>query len=477
MAIHSHIGTVPGGCEFVDASGTLPIEAGRLAADDWQLPSQIGQGPDGQPADALAAAQAGEAELRAKARYLQGLLDTVPAGIFVVDAETRTIQDINRHAVQLSGRPVEQLIGSVCNKVVCPAKEKACPILDLGQKVDHSEKALVTAAGGGLPILKSVVTAVRNGRKVLVESFVDISGLKEAEARTEKAHTELAQAQERLIELSRLSGMAEVATGVLHNVGNVLNSVNVSATIVGDHLRESRVGQIGELARLLRENEGNLADFLANDPRGQRVIPYLEKLGRHLVDEREELVKESREMVLHVGHIKEIVAMQQNYARAVGVIEKISPTAVLEDALRITEGGRERHGIQIQLDFEPIETITTDRNRVLQILLNLLRNAKEAVKAGGNTPRQITVRLRRTGDNVQIKVTDNGIGIEPENLARIFSHGFTTKRDGHGFGLHSGALAAEQLGGSLKAESEGPRRGATFTLELPLQAPAALKNG
>ena len=137
------------------------------------------------------------------------------------------------------------------------------------------------------------------------------------------ALAELAEAQKRLIDLSRISGMAEIATGVLHNVGNVLNSVNVSATIVGDHLRESRVRQISELVRVLREHETELGDFLSNDPRGRRVLPYMDNLSRHLELERDQLGREVSTLAQHVSHIKEIVSMQQTYARSSGIFEKV----------------------------------------------------------------------------------------------------------------------------------------------------------
>ena len=295
--------------------------------------------------------------------------------------------------------------------------------------------------------------------------------LREQIAAKDRAHVELAEAQKRLIDISRLSGMAEVATGVLHNVGNVLNSVNVSTMIVAERLRESRVGQIGELVRLLQEHLNEIADFLANDPRGQRVFPYLNKLSSHLEQERDELSKEVASMAQHVSHIKEIVAMQQTYARAAGVLEKVAPAALLEDVLGITRAAMERDGIVLRSELEELPLIITDRHKVLQILLNLVRNATDAVSSAGALPRGITVRLRRLGeDRIKIQVADNGVGIPPENLVRVFSHGFTTKKDGHGFGLHSGAIAAGQLGGSLTVESEGPNRGATFTLELPRQA-------
>jgi signal transduction histidine kinase len=295
--------------------------------------------------------------------------------------------------------------------------------------------------------------------------------LREQIVARDNALAELAEAQKRLIELSRISGMAEVATGVLHNVGNVLNSVNVSAIIVADHLRELRISQIGELAGVLEDHKSALSDFLTNDPRGQRVLPYMSNLSRHLEQERDLLGSEMANLVQHVGHIKGIVAMQQTYARSSGVFEKLALADLLKDVLDIAQPGIERHHIALHVEHEELPLITTDRHKVLQILLNLVRNAKDAVKASSNPDRQITISMIRDGEeNVAVRVADNGVGIPQANLVRIFSHGFTTKQDGHGFGLHSGALAAKQLGGSLTAESEGENAGSIFTLQLPIRS-------
>ena len=287
----------------------------------------------------------------------------------------------------------------------------------------------------------------------------------------DSALADLAEAQKRLIELSRISGMAEVATGVLHNVGNVLNSVNVSAAIISDHLHTSRVSQVGQLVRVLTEHQNELGDFIANDPRGRRVLPYLSKLSLHLEQEREQLGNEAGSLSRHVSHIKEIVAMQQTYARSFGVLERVALSDVMQDALGVSRPSLDRHGIVLGIDVEELPLITTDRHKVLQILLNLMRNAKDATKMSGQPVRQINVSVTRVGeDHVAVRIADNGIGISSENLVRIFSHGFTTKKEGHGFGLHSGALAAKQLGGSLTVESAGLNRGAAFTLELPISA-------
>jgi signal transduction histidine kinase len=271
------------------------------------------------------------------------------------------------------------------------------------------------------------------------------------------------------MELSREAGMAEIATGVLHNVGNVLNSVNVSTSLVSGKIRESRVDNLVALIHLLEQNSGNLSLFLATDPKGQRVLPYLAKLGNHLQSERDVMLTELEQLASHVGHIKQIVATQQNYAKVSGLVDDIELPDLVNDAIRFLEPGLARHGITVERDFEMLPTISSDKHQILQILLNLLRNAKQALTAEANGERRIRVCIRRLGESrISLAVRDNGVGLPPENLTRIFGHGFTTKVDGHGFGLHSCALAASKMGGSLRAESDGSGQGATFTLELPL---------
>ena len=285
----------------------------------------------------------------------------------------------------------------------------------------------------------------------------------------ERARAELAEAQQRMMDLSRQAGMAEIATSVLHNVGNVLNSVNVSATVVAEKVRTSRVDKIGVLACMLEEHSRDLAEFLRDDPKGQRVLPYLANLGDHLEKERTTMFAELERLTQHVGHIKQIVATQQKHAKVSGLIEKISPAELMEDALGILRTGFESNQIALVREFEAEIEIESDKHQILQILLNLLRNAKQAVNDSGRAEKLIRLRIARCGDDrVRIEVRDSGVGILAENLTRIFGHGFTTKSNGHGFGLHSGALAAKQLGGSLMAESEGQGLGAVFTLELPM---------
>jgi signal transduction histidine kinase len=285
------------------------------------------------------------------------------------------------------------------------------------------------------------------------------------EAEVEKGHKQLLKA-------SRLAGMAEVATSVLHNVGNVLNSANVLGSSIMEHVQRSKVPSVGRLAALLGEHRGDLGKFVSEDERGQHLPGYVERLAGHLDKEQEQLLDKTKSLTESLQHIKEIVAMQQNYARVSGVLETGSLAEIVEDALRMHHEALARHQVQVVRKFEEVPAVTIDRHKVLQILFNLLENAKYACEDSGRSERQVRVSLHLNGEGrVQIEVADNGIGIPVENLTRIFVQEFSTRKGGHGFGLHSSLLTAQEMGGSLKAASDGPGRGATFVLDIPLAPP------
>lgn len=284
----------------------------------------------------------------------------------------------------------------------------------------------------------------------------------------EKALVSLAEAQSSLLEMSRSSGMAEVATGVLHNVGNVLNSVNVSSTLIRDQLKESRIGNVSKIAALLAEHEGELPRFLSEDSRGLHIPAYLTSLGSALEEEHQIMSREAQSLNERMEHIKEIVNMQQGYGRVLGIRETVAPEQLMEDALTVNSGVLSRHNVTVRREYEAVPQLTIEKHKVLPILVNLINNATYACDVNGKGERIITLGIFLSGpDRLSMEVTDNGMGIAPENLTRIFQHGFTTRKDGHGFGLHSGALAAKDLGGSLTVHSDGLGLGASFTLELP----------
>lgn len=331
-------------------------------------------------------------------------------------------------------------------------QETAERAVELAEARRQDQQALLEAKA---TLEKRVLERTRELAEEIIEKEEALAGLKEA--------------QGSLMEMSRTAGMAEVATGVLHNVGNVLNSVNVSCTLIMDQLRDSRIGNVGKVAEMIAAPGDDLAAFLTEDPRGKQIPGYLASLAAALGEEHRQRIREAESLHERIDHIKEIVSMQQTYGRVSGVLETIAPEQLMEDALKLNEGSLVRHDIQVRREYEPVPPVTVDKHKILQIFLNLINNAKYACVEGGGSERIITLGIRGSENGrLRMQVSDNGIGILPENLTRIFQHGFTTRKSGHGFGLHSGALAAKEFSGSLTAHSEGPGLGSTFTLEFPI---------
>ena len=291
----------------------------------------------------------------------------------------------------------------------------------------------------------------------------DITERKEAE-------TKLGEMHRTLMDVSRQAGMAEVATGLLHNVGNTLNSVNVSANLVIDRLRGSRVAGLVRVAQLLGEHPSDMGAFLTTDPRGQRLPAYLIALSAQLVEEQQALLAEQRTLTEGLDHVKAIVSMQQGHARLSALVEQLSVPRLIDDALRLHALSFERAGIEISREYAQVPPILVDRHKLLQILLNLLGNARHALLDSGRSDKRVTIRVGPAAHaRLHIQVSDNGKGIQPEHLKRMFTQGFTTKKEGHGFGLHISALAAIEMQGRLACDSPGPGLGATFTIDLPMR--------
>jgi signal transduction histidine kinase len=295
----------------------------------------------------------------------------------------------------------------------------------------------------------------------------------QAKAQAEEANIKLRMAQSELVGTARRAGMGEIASNVLHNVGNVLNSVNVSANLVNSKMRESKARGLVKAVRLMDEHAADLGQFLTQDDKGKLLPAYLSKAVTALAAEQRGIVDELESLTKSVDHIKDIVAMQQSHAGASSVVEPVQIRDLLEDALRMNATALARHQVVVVREFADLPALLLDKPRLLQILVNLIGNANQAMATALERRPQMTLRAEIAGGAaaccLRIRVEDEGEGIAPENLARIFAHGFTTRKEGHGFGLHSCVLAAQAMGGTLIAHSAGTGTGATFTLELPIK--------
>jgi PAS domain S-box-containing protein len=411
-----------------------------------------------------------EQELRQKTALFEALVNSSLDGIMVVGTDGRRIlqnqQTIDQWKIPadvVSSEADEAEMNHIKGMAVNP-EEFSKEILRLYSHPNDTIRGEIQLKNG--TVLDRYTAPIRGkdgnyyGR---IWMFRDITERKRLEAEMDRAHKEL-------LEVSRQAGMAEVATSVLHNVGNVLNSVNVSVSVVEERIRKTGASSLAKVLALLREHENDLAGFLTQDARGRQLIGYMGTLVQHLEAEKAGMLEEMASLVRNIEHIKEIVATQQTYARVGGVTEIVKVADLVEDAVRMHASSYERHGVALVREYSEVPAITVDRHKIIQILLNLIQNAKQACEAADSGDRKVIVRIGMAGPGrIRIEVADNGIGIPPENKTRIFSHGFTTRKNGHGFGLHSGALAAREMGGSLTATSEGHLKGATFTIELPVE--------
>jgi signal transduction histidine kinase len=316
-----------------------------------------------------------------------------------------------------------------------------------------------------LDSLATVVADPHGSDHRLVGISLDISERVAAEQRERRL-------QKQLREASHQSGMAEVATGVLHNVGNVLNSLGVASTTAQMRLKAWQIHRVGQVAAMLKENRGSLAEFLTKDDRGRHVPEYLASLALRLASDIDATQQDFEAIGGHVQYLRQIIQAQQSFARMGGAHDEVDVSELLETALTLK--GQDLKGVAITRDIGELPIVRTDRYKLLQIIVNFVANAYDAVIENSATAPRIAIRVRTVLDQVEIAVEDSGVGIAPEVLARIWEFGFTTKTHGHGFGLHSAAVAAQQLGGAISAQSDGIGLGARFCVTIPINPPAKI---
>jgi PAS domain S-box-containing protein len=419
----------------------------------------------------ITARKQAEAELAYERDLLRTLLDNSPDQIYFKDLESRFLKCSQTLAERFGRKSVEDVLGRrdsdfFKQEHARPAWEDEQEIIRTGRPIINKVEKEYWKASNKITWVLTTKVPLQNKTGAIIGTFgisKDITTIKEAEAKLEEVH-------QQLLDTSRQAGMAEVATGVLHNVGNVLNSVNVSASLVAEHVKDWKVANLAKAAAMLAENVQD-PRFLMDDEKGKHLPKFFTQLADLWTQQQAAVVEEITSLTKNVEHIKDIVMMQQAYATVSGVTEIVHLSGLVDDALRMNAGSLERHDVQVNRNYQEIEPLMVDKHKVLQILVNLIRNAKYACDESDATNKEIRLRIARNGDGrVKIEVQDNGVGIPKENLTRIFAHGFTTRRQGHGFGLHSGALAAKEMGGELHVRSDGPGLGATFTLELPAKS-------
>ncbi|RDH82353.1 MAG: hypothetical protein DIZ80_08645 [endosymbiont of Galathealinum brachiosum] len=336
--------------------------------------------------------------------------------------------------------------------------------------IEEKEKAEVSAVSAKKYALETEET--NKDLEVEIRERTRIEGeLQELnETLEDKVHertSELKELNEKIGDIARSAGMAEVASGVLHNVGNVLNSVNVSASVIREQIRKTKADNLSRVVDMLEKNKDNIPDFMSNDNKGSQIPKFLSLLSEQLREEKEGLFGELDELANNIDHIKNVISMQQSYAGSYGVREKVVLSDLVEDALRINLQGMGRHGVKVIKRYEELPQLYVDKHKTLQVIINLISNAKHALVDSDNKIRNLIISISENKGMARLEISDTGIGIDESDIHHLFEYGFKKRRDGHGFGLHHSAIVANELGGNISVHSDGLGRGASFALVLP----------
>jgi|GEM_PF-3472150 len=407
-----------------------------------------------------------------KLRLFRSLIERSNDCIFAVEPKWGRILDVNTRACDSLGYTRKELLNMMTiTDIEEPSSEDfpwAKQIEVLSRKGDIVKEGLYRRKDGTTFCVETSLKLVPQEKQDYIIAIArDITERKRAEAK-------LKAAQDKLIETAREVGMAEVATGVLHNVGNVLNSVSVTAGSIKKRVRSSKISYLADVVKLFDEHSEDLGRFMTTEEQGKKLPAFMAQLSRELVDEQERCLEALEALTKHVQHVADIIQLQQSHSKPRGLIEPVSLGELVDDAIQINAETMTQNNVTVRRELADLPILLLDRHKVLQILTNLISNAIYALSKNDRDDRILEISAHQLeSEYVRIEVCDNGVGIPKENLTRIFEHGFTTKEKGHGFGLHSTALSVSDLNGSIKAHSDGPGKGAVFVVELPFKTQEA----
>jgi PAS domain S-box-containing protein len=400
--------------------------------------------------------QANQARLKSTRdkNYISSIMNSITDSIITLD-EHGIIKNSNSATYTMFDTTSDKLHGFSIN-VILPKMYITYNEMSklVGSRI---EKKIKTKQGNNRSIEILITKAAHKKNKFFILSIHDTSKRIENENNVKRLN-------QRLVSASRKVGVAEMATSILHNVGNILNSVHVSTNLISDTLKNSRIKGINKLASIMSNKE----DFFNDKDKVEMIPEYLYSLSSRIDEEREITLKEITLLNNNINHIEEIISSQQQYASTSSAYEWATVSDLIEDAININREIIDQYNFNIIKEYENLTEVNIEKFKVMQILVNLITNAKDAILESKNKNPTIILRVRNLNDKtIEITVQDNGIGVSEEINKKIFSYGFTTKKAGHGFGLHSCALTAKEMGGKLIMQSNGHKLGAKFILTIP----------
>ncbi|MEX2603689.1 MAG: two-component regulator propeller domain-containing protein, partial [Gracilimonas sp.] len=331
--------------------------------------------------------------------------------------------------------------------------------------------SFLLAGGFIFGVYRYRVRRITTQNRILINKVAErTSELKEKNKELERVLEDLSETRNELVQKAHKAGMADIAAGVVHNIGNVLNSIGASTSITSEVLKKSKFEGLFKANKMLIDRADNLQQFIVDDPKGKKLIEYYKKLDESIREELETLKQHNQRMEKKVQLINNVITAQQSYA-SVGLNNEIAKLdVILDDALIIYASSFDKHNISIEKNIQPVAAVSVQKTKLVHVILNILKNAKEAIVGSGMKEGVITINLYNDGSFVVLEISDNGPGIHHNHLDKIYNHGFTTKKDGHGFGLHSSANYMSEMGGKIKAYNSAGDKGAVFVLSFPVNS-------
>ncbi len=395
----------------------------------------------------------------------RSLLENSPDFIININRDL-TVQYINK---SMHGIAVEDIVGTSAFVFFLSdhneeLKKKVLNVFDTNQPIMF-ENTIKLPDGQSYWYENRVSPIIRRGKSTteLMLIITDITKRKQAEI-------ELESVQNELIDKAHKAGMADIATGTLHNVGNILNSVLTSTQMMNEIMAASKMPSFFKANEILKENIDDLENFIIKNPKGKILMEYYLAIEKQLSEENSLFKQHLDRLKNKVNAIVEVINAQQSYAGGASFVEKVCLKDIIEDAITMQADIISSNNISIDRHFIDIPPLIIQRTKFVHIMINLIGNAKDAMLSIPAEKRILRFLFEQTEDAVFLKVSDSGEGISSERIQKIFSHGFTTKDSGHGFGLHSCANYMTEMGGRMWAESEGTGKGSTFILQFALEA-------
>jgi DNA-binding LacI/PurR family transcriptional regulator/signal transduction histidine kinase len=276
--------------------------------------------------------------------------------------------------------------------------------------------------------------------------------------------SKLDSSYKKLVEHAQREGMADIAADILHNIGNILNSISVSAHMMENSVKSAPFDDLLRANRLLEANMERLEDFIRNDRKGKILMRFYLKLGESMEKLREQLIYNANRLSTKLNSINEIIAAQQNYAGVASQPEELSIAAILEDALKVHAASLDKYRITVERDYRANPRLVVQRAKLFYIFVNLINNARDSMTETPLNERRLSISIYEDGSESCVRISDTGRGIAEGAIDKVFDYGYSVKDERRGFGLHSSSSYMAEMGGVILAESAGIGKGQAFTV-------------